>query len=351
MPSNKKPDSQPRSVDNWAESFTGGLISRRNFFLMTLAASISSQARTHGATLRKDVPRRVLGRTGAKVSIIGLGGYHSGSPDEKEGIRIIQTALDSGINFLDNCWDYHNGESEVRMGKALRGGYRDKAFLMTKIDGRDRLTAQKQIDDSLRRLQTDHIDLMQIHEVIRSTDPNACFRANGAIEALIASKKAGKIRFIGFTGHKSPEIHLQMLKTAFAHNFIFDTVQMPLNVMDTHYDSFEKLVLPILQEHNIGVIGMKPLGGGVILKSGAVTAQECLRFALSLKTNVVVTGCESMDNLNQALEVAQNFTEMTPSEKQALVAKTEKLAHNGQFELYKSSIMFDGTTRHPEWLG
>jgi aryl-alcohol dehydrogenase-like predicted oxidoreductase len=350
MSSTKKPESQTYAIDNWAESFTG-LISRRNFFLLTLAASISSQARTHGATLRKDVPRRVLGRTGEKVSIIGLGGYHAGSPDERDGIRIIQSALDSGINFLDNCWDYHNGESEVRMGKALRGGYRDKAFLMTKIDGRDRQTAQKQIDDSLRRLQTDHIDLMQIHEVIRSTDPTACFRANGAIEALLASKKAGKIRFIGFTGHKSPEIHLQMLKTAFAHNFTFDTVQMPLNVMDAHYDSFEKLVLPVLQEHNIGVIGMKPLGGGVILRSGVVSAQECLRYALSLKTSVVVTGCESMENLNQALEAAQNFVELTPSEKLALIVKTAKVAQNGQFELYKSSEVFDGTTKHPEWLG
>jgi predicted aldo/keto reductase-like oxidoreductase len=351
MPSNKKPNSQSVAIDNWAESFSAGLLSRRNFFLLTLAASLSSQAGSHSATLHRDIPRRILGRTGVKVSIIGIGGYHAGSPDEREGIRIIQSGLDSGINFLDNCWDYHDGESEVRMGKALRGGYRDKAFLMTKIDGRDRQTAQKQIDDSLRRLQTDHIDLMQIHEVIRTTDPDLCFKANGAIDALLASKKAGKIRFIGFTGHKSPEIHLQMLKTAFAHNFTFDTVQMPLNVMDAHYDSFEKLVLPVLLEHNIGVIGMKPMGGGVILRSGAVTAQECLRYALSLKTSVVVTGCESMANLNQALDVAQSFKELTPTEKQALIAKTEKLAHDGQFELYKSSIMFDGTTRHPEWLG
>jgi len=199
------------------------------------------------AETKNGIPYRELGRTGEKVSLVGIGGYHLGTQgDPNESIAIIRKALDEGFNFLDNCWDYNGGESEIRMGKALQDGYRDKAFLMTKIDGRTKSGATTQIEESLRRLQTNHIDLLQFHEVIRDTDPDRVFAAGGALEAVLEAKKAGKIRFIGFTGHKSPEIHLKMLNAAAEHHFSFDTVQMPLNVMDAHYDSFEKKVLPIL---------------------------------------------------------------------------------------------------------
>jgi aryl-alcohol dehydrogenase-like predicted oxidoreductase len=208
---------------------------------------------------RNGIPYRTLGNTGEKVSCIGLGGYHLGmQSDEQESIRIIRTALDEGVNFLDNCWDYNGGESEVRMGKALRDGYRQKVFLMTKIDAQTRKGATRQIDESLRRLQTDRLDLLQFHEVIRDTDPEQIFAPNGGMEAVVEAREKGKVRYIGFTGHKSPEIHLKMLDTAFAHKFALNAVQMPLNLMDAHYDSFEKKVLPVLVEHNIGVLGMKP---------------------------------------------------------------------------------------------
>src|SRR5579862_1090015 len=199
-----------------------------------------------------EMPYRTLGRSGERVSLLGLGGYHIGiQSDQEESIRIIRTALDNGVNFLDNCWDYNDGESEVRMGKALRDGYRQKAFLMTKIDGRDKSTAAQQIEQSLKRLQTDHIDLLQFHEIIRLSDPDKVFAPTGGMEAALEARKAGKIRYIGFTGHKNPEVHLKMLHTASAHDFTFDSVQMPLNVMDAHFESFEKKVLPVLVEHQI----------------------------------------------------------------------------------------------------
>ena len=297
-------------------------------------------------------PRRTLGRTGEKVSMVGLGGYHIGrQSDENESIRIIRAALDGGINFLDNCWDYNDGESEVRMGKALRDGYRQKAFLMTKIDGRDAKTANSQLEQSLQRLQTDHIDLLQFHEVIRMNDPERIFADGGGMEAAVKARQAGKIRYIGFTGHKSPEIHRHMLEVADRHNFLFDTVQMPLNVMDAHFDSFEKIVLPILVKKNIGVLGMKPMGDKVILRSNTVTAVECLQYAMSLPTSVVITGCDSMEIVNQALQVARDFKPLTQSQISALLAKTEAVAKNGQYELYKTSHNFDGTYHNPQWLG
>jgi aryl-alcohol dehydrogenase-like predicted oxidoreductase len=330
-------------------------MSRRKLILSGLASSLLPflpfERALAGESTSGTIPRRLLGSTGEKVSIVGVGGYHIGVPTESEGIKIVQTALDSGVNFLDNCWDYNGGVSEERMGKALRGSYRAKAFLMSKIDGRDYKSATKQIDESLKRLQTDHLDLMQIHEVIRTTDPDACFAENGTVQALIDAKKAGKVRFIGFTGHKSPDIHLSMLETARKHNFRFDTVQMPLNVMDAHYESFEKKVLPILVKEKIGVLGMKSLGNGILLKSGAVTAPECLRYAMSLPTSVVITGCDSMEILEQALKVAREFRPYSSSERLALLNKTEKFASDGKFERYKTSTMFDGTVQHPEWLG
>lgn len=299
-----------------------------------------------------DVPYRTLGRSGEKISIVGLGGYHIGIPrDESEATRIIHTAIDNGINFMDNCWDYHDGDSEVRMGKALKGGYRKKVFLMTKIDGQVKPAAAKQIDESLRRLQTDTIDLVQFHEVIRPGDPDRIFGPNGAFEAALEAKKAGKLRYIGFTGHKDPDIHLKMLNTAFAHKFTFDAVQMPLNVMDAHYKSFAKKVVPVLVKHGIGVLGMKPLGSGFILKTGKVTATECLHYAMNLDTSVVITGCESLKDLNQALEAARTFKPLAKQEVAALLSKVSPDAADGKFEPFKSTDAFDGTAHNPQWLG
>ena len=329
-------------------------VTRREFMEMAVAASFAAGASRNawGAETKEGVPYRTLGRTGEKVSIVGLGGYHIGNQsDEQESIRIIRTALDKGINFLDNCWDYNNGASEVRMGKALRDGYRQKALLMTKIDGRNQKTAAKQIDESLQRLQTDHVDVMQFHEVIRENDPDRIFAAGGGMEAMLAAQKAGKVRYIGFTGHKSPEIHLKMLETAFAHQFTFDTVQMPLNVMDAHYNSFEQKVLPVLIKHNIGVLGMKSMGDHIILESKAVTPIECLHYAMNLPTSVVITGCDSMKILQQALEAARTFKPMSKDEVARLLATTDQAAQNGKFELYKTSHNFDGTYHNPEWLG
>jgi predicted aldo/keto reductase-like oxidoreductase len=312
--------------------------------------SDSMAARSRGA--REDIPYRTLGRTGEKVSIIGLGGSHLGiQEDERESIRIIRTALDRGVNFLDNSWDYHNGQSEIRMGKALRDGYRHKAFLMTKFDGRTRESAARQIDESLRRLQTDSIDLIQFHEIIRMEDADRIFAPGGALEAALEAKKAGKARYIGFTGHKSPDIHLKMLETASQNDFRFDTVQMPLNVMDAHYDSFEKRVLPVLVRERIGVLGMKPMGGQVILQSNAVKPVECLYYAMSLPVSVVITGCDTLQILQQALDAARSFRPLDEPAVSALLAKTAPAAEKGRFELYKTSDTFDSTRRNPEWLG
>ena len=298
------------------------------------------------------MPYRKLGRSGEKVSLIGLGGYHMAVPkDEEESIRIVRTAVDGGINFMDNCWDYHDGVSEVRMGKALRDGYRQKVFLMTKTDGQVKDAYNKQLEESLRRLQTDMIDLVQFHEVIREGDPERIFGPGGAFEAAQAAKKAGKIRYIGFTGHKDPDIHLKMLQTAFAHGFTFDSVQMPLNVMDAHYRSFGKKVLPVLVEHGIGVLGMKPMGAGEVLRSNVVTPIECLHYAMNLPTSVVINGCDSVERVHQALEAARTFKPMSEVEVSTLLAKTATVAMKGQFEPFKNTNMFDGTVHNPQWLG
>jgi aryl-alcohol dehydrogenase-like predicted oxidoreductase len=296
---------------------------------------------------------RSLGRTGERVSPIGLGGWHLGLPnvDEQLGFRIVRSAIDRGVNFMDNSWDYNEGASEIRMGRALRDGYRDKAFLMTKIDGRSKREATRQLDESLRRLQTDRIDLVQHHEVIRFDDPHRIFHAEGANAALIEARKAGKVRYIGFTGHKDPRIHLHTLEVAKENGFSFDTVQMPLNVMDAHYRSFEKVVLPELVKQNIGVLGMKSMGNGIILKSGTVSPVECLHYALNLPTSVVITGCDSMEVLDQALEAVRTFRPLTVPQKEALLSKTRAAAARGEFEPFKTSSIFDSTATHPEWLG
>ncbi len=299
------------------------------------------------------VPYRTLGRTGERVSLVGLGGFHIGKPElqESESIRIIRTAIDNGINFLDNSWDYYGGQSEIRMGKALRDGYRQRAFLMTKIDGRDKQTAARQIEESLRRLETEHIDLLQFHEIIHEDDPDRVFAAGGAMEAALEAKNAGKVRYIGFTGHKSPNIHMKMLVTAASHRVRFDAVQMPLNVMDAHYDSFEKKVLPVLVKNEIGVLGMKPMGDHFILESKTVTPVECLHYAMHLPTSVVITGCDSMQILDQALNAARSFRPMESHEVEALRAKTTQAARDGKYELYKTTHNFDGTFHNPQWLG
>ena len=306
----------------------------------------------HASDVRNGVPYRRLGHTGEMVSLVGVGGYHLGrQADEQETIRIVRTAVDNGINFLDNCWDYNGGASEIRMGKALRDGYRDKAFLMTKIDGRNKESAARQIDESLRRLQTDRIDLMQFHEVIRMTDPERVFGTDGALQAVVAAQRAGKIRYVGFTGHKSPAIHLRMLDTARAHGFRFDAVQMPLNVMDAHYDSFEQQVVPRLVEQDIGVLGMKPMGDPFVLVSDTVTAVECLHYAMNLPTSVVITGCDSLPVLEQALHAARSFRPLSEAAVAALLGRTALAAHDGKYELYKTTHHFDGTYQNPQWLG
>jgi predicted aldo/keto reductase-like oxidoreductase len=304
-------------------------------------------------SLTEPIPRRPLGSTGERVSAIGLGGWHLGLPtvDEQLSLRIVRSAIDRGLNFMDNSWDYNAGTSEIRMGKALRDGYRDKAFLMTKIDGRSKKEATRQLDESLRRLQTDRIDLVQHHEVIRFEDPHRIFDEEGANSALVDARRAGKLRYIGFTGHKDPRIHLHMLEVAREHSFSFDTVQMPLNVMDAHYRSFEKLVLPELMKQKIGVLGMKSMANGIILKSGTVTAVECLHYALNLPTSVVITGCDSMKILDQALDTVRTFRPLTAAKVKAILAKTKSAAAHGEFEPFKTSSIFDSTATHPGWLG
>ena len=284
--------------------------------------------------------------------MVGVGGFHLSKPQDPQlAIRIVRAALDNGINFLDNSWDYAGGESERRMGAALRDGYRDKAFLMTKIDGRTAQSATQQLEQSLERLQTDHVDLMQIHEVIRMSDVDRVFAPGGALESLLKAREQGKLRYVGFTGHKSPEIHKHMLDVADQHNFRFDTLQMPLNVMDAHYHSFERIVLPVAQQKQMGILGMKPMGDPFILESKTVSARECLRYAMSLPVSVTITGIDSMDILQQALDVVENFKALTAAERASLLARTAKAARDGRSELYKSSQHFDSTSVHPEWLG
>ena len=309
---------------------------------------------TSSAGTRKgEMLYRTLGRTGETVSAIGMGGFHIAQHGltEKQSIRLVRSAIDRGITFMDNSWDYNEGQSEVRMGKALKDGYRQKVFLMTKIDGRTKDVAARQIETCLKRLRTDHIDLIQHHEIIRFDDPDRIFAKGGAMEAVVAAKTAGKIRFIGFTGHKDPHIHLYMLKVAAEHGFHFDTAQMPLNVMDAHYRSFGKMVLPELVKQQIGVLGMKSMGDGVILKSKIVTPIECLHFELSLPTSVVITGIDKPKILDQAFEAAKTFQPMTRTQIARLLQKTKEVAMAGKYELFKTSSHFDSTAKNPDWLG
>ncbi len=296
---------------------------------------------------------RPLGDTGEMVSMLGLGGAHIGKPDklsDAESIALMREAVDGGITFFDNCWDYNGGLSEERMGRALADGYRSRVFLMTKLDGRTARAATEQLEQSLRRLRTDAIDLVQIHEVIRFDDPKRCFAEDGIVSALTAAKKQGKLRHIGFTGHKDPKMHLAMLQAAERAGLALSAVQLPLNVMDAHFRSFEREVLPVLERQKIGVLGMKPLGAGDILKSGLVSAEECLRYALSLPTSVVITGIDSRPILQQALKVGRSFVPLGVEERRSLLSRTAEAARDGRHELFKTADKFDGTVKNPHWL-
>jgi len=321
----------------------------------TVTPGAAQGAQSSLASRRPESPNmiyRELGRTGERVSAIGMGGYHVGKQrDPDESIHLIRTAIDRGITFMDNCWDYNGGISEVRMGQALRDGYRQKVFLMTKIDGRDKNTAARQIEQSLGRLQTDVIDLLQFHEVIRLDDPDAIFAAGGAIEAVQEAKQAGKIRYVGFTGHKDPSVHLRMFETADNHAFHFDTVQMPINVMDAHFRSFLNEVLPVAQAHGTAVLAMKTFGDPYILQSNTVTPMEALHFGLNSPASVVITGIDSTAILDQAFQAVESFKPMDQQQVAAILAKTKEAAMTGKFELFKTSSHYDGTIKNPSWLG
>ena len=338
---------------------TSGEINRREFVkragllglgVASLAAGkVSAQGPTTGtqigATKPKDlkpIPRRKFGKYDDEVSIIGVGGFHLGIPDEPTAIRIVHEAVDHGINFMDNCWDYHNGMSEERMGKALKSGnLRDKVFLMTKVctHGRDAKVAMQQLEDSLRRLQTDHLDLWQIHEVAFENDPENHFAPGGATEALLKAKEQGKVRYIGFTGHKSPHLHKRML----SHDFPFDSVQMPLNPFDATFRSFQKEILPMLNERNIAALGMKSLGGtGEMINKGVLKPEEALAYAMSLPVTVTISGMDSLEVLYQNLAIAGGFQPMPEDERKKLEARCEPMASDGRFELIKVTAKFEG---------
>src|SRR5258706_3497828 len=304
-------------------------------------------------TRKGDMLYRTLGRTGEQVSAIGMGGFHiaQARTTENESIRLVRSAIDRGITFMDNSWGYNEGQSEIRMGKALRDGYRQKVFLMTKIDGRTKEAATRQIDESLKRLQTNHIDLMQFHEIIRLEDPDRIFASGGAIEAMVEAKRSGKIRYIGFTGHKDPFVHLRMLDIAAANKFRFDAVQMPLNVMDAHFRSFEHQVLPRLIADQVGVLGMKSMGDPLILESKTVTPIECLHYAMNLPTATVITGIDNLNVLDQAVAAAHTFKPMSKEAVTRLLTRTAAAAATGRFELFKTGNRYDGTAHNPQWLG
>jgi predicted aldo/keto reductase-like oxidoreductase len=339
---------------------------RRNFLKtaaavgVTAASGVSfgqsaSAAKPSQSVARPESPDmiyRELGKTGERVSAIGMGGFHIGKqPNADESIHLIRQAIDRGITFMDNCWDYNGGISEVRMGQALRDGYRNKVFLMTKMDGRTKEAYNKQLEESLGRLQTDVIDLVQFHEIIRMEDPDRVFAPGGALEAAVAAKQAGKIRYIGFTGHKDPAVHLRMFQTAEKHGFHFDTVQMPINVMDAHFRSFTKEVIPVALQQGTGVLAMKTFGDNHILKSNTVKPIEALHYGLTQPVSVVITGIDSPTVLDQAIQAAKTFKPLTQTEIASLLDRTRDAAKDGKFELFKTTSQFDGTAANPKWLG
>jgi len=326
-----------------------------------LAQSRPNASPTPSAIQRPQSPDmiyRQLGTTGEIVSAIGLGGGHIGGQKEAaEGIRLTRAAIDRGITFMDNCWDYSDGLAEVRMGQALRDGNRQKVLLMTKMDGRTADAYNKQLEQSLGRLQTDMIDLVQFHEVIRMEDPDRIFSIGGAIEAAVAARKAGKIRYIGFTGHKDPAVHLRMLEVAEKHSFHFDTVQMPINAMDAHFRSFTREVMPVAVKQGIGVLAMKTMGGGggstggIILQSKTVQPAQALEYALTQPVSVAIIGIDSTRILDQTIEVTRNFKPMTEAEIKNLLDRTRTAASDGKYEVFKTTDRFDATAHNPAWLG
>ncbi|MFN0108181.1 MAG: aldo/keto reductase [Blastocatellia bacterium] len=287
------------------------------------------------------IPLRALGRTGVDVTAISLGGYHIGAmKDDAESIRLMHEAIDAGITFMDNAWEYHDGRSEELMGKAI-ADRRQEVFLMTKVctHGRDRHEAMRQLEDSLRRLKTDYLDLWQVHELAYENDPELHFAPGGVMEAVEQAKRDGKVRFVGFTGHKSAEIHLKML----AYEYPFDACQLPLNALDGTFRSFEQKVLPELERQGIAAIGMKSMGGGGdMVKAGVLTAEEALRYAMSLPIATLVSGIESSAILQQNLKVACNFQPMTAEEMQTLRMRCAAPGGDGRYELYKVSAKHEG---------
>jgi aryl-alcohol dehydrogenase-like predicted oxidoreductase len=305
--------------------------------------------------LRGEMLYRPFGKSGEKISAIGMGGFHLGKSalSDAEATRLIHEAIDRGITFMDNCWDYNKGRSELRMGEALdQGGYRDRVFLMTKMDGRSKKEAADQIDTSLKRLRTDRIDLIQHHEILRFDDPDRIFAEGGAMEAFVEAKQAGKLRYIGFTGHKDPRIHLQMLAVAAERGFHIDAVQMPLNVMDAHFRSFAHLVLPYLVEQGIAPLGMKTFADSVLFKSKApIQPLEYLHYSLNLPTATVITGIESQKDLDQAFAAVRTFKPMDKAAVAELLERSKPYALEGKFELFKTTSIFDGTAKNSDWLG
>ena len=301
-----------------------------------------------------DMKYRPLGATGEVLSLIGCGGFHlakPGGPTADEAVEIVHAAIGAGVTFFDNCWDYNGGESEKRLGRALAGGNRDRVFLMTKLDGRTATAFDTQLEQSLSRLQTDHLDLVQFHEIIRMDDPERVFAPGGAMEAALRAREQGKVRYIGFTGHKSPAIHKHMFEVADQHNFHFDTVQMPLNVMDAHYDSFEQGVLPVAVAHGTAVLGMKTFGDPFIYDSKVASPMEMLHYPMSLPITLQVCGIDKMPILQQALDAVRSYQPLTPQERADILAKTAAVAADGHTERYKVSSHFDGTVHNPQWLG
>ncbi|MGA1874377.1 MAG: aldo/keto reductase [bacterium] len=325
-------------------------VTRRDFIRQTMigivAAGMSPQkiwAGSPGSIPKAgSIPKRVLGKTGVPVSILGLGGSHiSRIKDDGEAVRFVRAAIDAGVTFLDNAWEYHGGRSEELMGRALQDGYRAKVFLMTKHHGRDKGTALKHLEDSLRRLRTDVIDLWQFHEVIYEDDPGMILAKGGGIEAAEEARKAGKVKYIGFTGHKDTGLFLEMLDS----DFDWDAVQMPFNVFDPHFRSFQETILPILLKRNIGVIAMKTLTGGYLLQAGVVTPREALTYVWSQPVSTIVSGMESWEYLHDNIEAARTFKAMSRREQKDLLAGTKDKALTGQYEPFKTSRRFDG------WVG
>jgi aryl-alcohol dehydrogenase-like predicted oxidoreductase len=300
---------------------------------------------------KQGIPYRLLGNTGEKVSIVGLGGWHIGaeSVSETDSIEIVRTAIDNGVNFMDNSWDYNDGASEIRMGKALKSGYRSKAFVASKVNGQTKGKAKEQFKESLTRLGVDYIDLFQFHEIGRLDDADYIFGPGGGIEAALEAKQAGLARFIGFTGHNGPDFHLRMLEVADRYGFQFDTVLMPLNVMDPHSGerSFERRVLPVARDRGVGVTAIKSLGDSHVLRSKLVSPIECLHFAMNLPISTVITGCESLERLNQALEAARTFRPLSQIELDSLLARTSAAGSNAEFEPYKTDL----TAEFNNWIG